>query len=109
MYAEWERNTNFFACVCLKFNIGKMLKSKNESTYQPNSEIFHLNTKPEVLQQNDEISSVDIYDDPFFLNCLLREGKRIFNQEKEEPVDKSMFSKSDSTNYFLVIRPMINY
>ena len=73
-----------------------MLKSKNESTYQPNSEIFHLNPKPEVLQQNDEISSVGLNNDPFFLNCLLREGKRIFNQEKEEPVDKSMFSKSES-------------
>lgn len=110
MYAEWERNTiNFFACVCLKVNTGKMLKSKNESTYQPNSEIFHLNPKPEVLQQNDEMPSVGLNNDPFFLNCLLREGKRIFNQEKEEPVDKSMFSKSESTNYFLVRRPMINY
>ena len=87
-----------------------MLKSENESTYQPNSEIFHLNTKPEVLQQNDEITSVGLYDNPFFVNCLLREGKTIFSQEKEDPmVDKSMFSKSDSTNYFLVRRPMINY
>ena len=109
MYAEWERNPNFFACVCLKFNIAKMLKSKDESTYQPNSEIFHLNTKPEVLQQNDEISSFGLYDDPFFLNCLIREGKRIFSQEKKESVDKSMFSKSDSTNYSLARRPMINY
>ena len=111
MYTEWERNTiNFFACVCLKVNIGKMLKSKNESTYQPNSEIFHLSTKPEVLQQNDEITSVGLYDNPFFVKCLLREGKTIFIQEKEDPmVDKSMFSKSDSTNYFLVRRPMINY
>ena len=45
----------------------KLLKNKNVTTYQPNFEIFHLRTKPEMLQRwNEAITFFDFLEDKCF-------------------------------------------
>ena len=52
VFVKGERATNSYTCPCLLcYHKKKLLKNKHVTTYQPNFEIFHLRTKPEMLQR----------------------------------------------------------